>query len=558
MPDLSRRHFLLGAAVTGAALTAGRTATHLPPSQARFAFSPPQSPQVSTLPGRVVHVHSSNATTWAGQVNYWDYVNQAKVDEMVNVGLMTLTGTQIVADAWRSLLPNYQVGQGIAIKVSFNNSSNAAGGTAIDAVPEPINALISGLKLRGVAEDDIWIYDAIRAIPDRFYNGCDYRTGVRFYDQASRREATFDSTAPGSYVTFYPHSGDPLPPVTKVTDVIVNATYLINVPIMKVHSSDTAGVSLGFKNHWGTIDGPAGLHNYIMLDGPYRRADYNALVDVYRNPNIASKTVLTVADGLFGSINGYNQPPAPWSTFGNHAPHSLLFATDPIAIDCVMCDLIKAEAEEMPNTDSYLQLAYQAGLGVFERGNPWSTGYHTITYQRIEAAAQAATINLSAGWNLIALPFSPTVNYLADGATAEITAQGGNCTEINRWLNGGWSAYVRGLPFNNFALAPGSGFFCKCTKPSVWSLTGYPIQQAGVIQLNAGWNLISISHSAAPLTAQSLIAGINAQGGNCSEVDRWLNGGWNAYSAGLPFNNFAIESGQGYFVKCATSSSYAA
>jgi hypothetical protein len=505
-------------------------------------------------------MHSPDATTWTGQANYWDYVNQAKVDEMVHQGLMTLTNTRTVADAWRSLLPNYQVGQGIAIKVSFNNSSDASGGTAIDAIPEPINALISGLKLRGVAEDDIWIYDAIRAIPDRFYNGCDYRTGVRFYDQVCRREATFDSPASSAYVTFHPHSGDPMPPVTKVTDVIVNATYLINVPIMKVHSVDTAGVSLGFKNHWGTIDGPAGLHDYIMLDSPYRRADYNALLDVYQNPNIGAKTVLTMADGLFGSSGGYSQAPQPWSTFGNLPPNSLIFATDPVAIDCVMCDLLAAElVDGLPaNTDSYLQLAHQAGLGVFERGNPWSTGYHTINYQRIETTAQTATINLAAGWNLIALPFSPAINYLAESAAAEITAQGGNCTEIDRWLNGGWNAYVRGLPFNNFALAPGSGFFCKCTKPGVWSLTGYPIQLASVIQLNAGWNLISISHSATPLTAQSLIAGINAQGGQCLEVDRWLNGGWNAYIAGLPFNNFTIENGQGYFVKCVTSSSYVA
>lgn len=84
---------------------------------------------------------------------------------------MTLTGQTSVANAWQILLPNYQVGQGIAVKLSFNNSFDAGGGTAIDAVVEPINALIRGLKLRGVVEDDIWLCDATKVIPDWFVNG---------------------------------------------------------------------------------------------------------------------------------------------------------------------------------------------------------------------------------------------------------------------------------------------------------------------------------------------------------------------------------------------------
>ena len=29
-------------------------------------------------------------------------------------------------------------------------------------------------------------------------------------------------------------------------------------------------------------------------------------------------------------------------------------------------------------------LAGQAGLGVYERGDPWGSGYHQISYQRID------------------------------------------------------------------------------------------------------------------------------------------------------------------------------
>lgn len=296
---------------------------------------------------------------------------------------MTLTGQNSVANAWQVLLPNYQVGQGIAVKLSFNNSFDTGGGTAIDAVVEPINALIRGLKLRGVAEDDIWLYDATKVLPDRFVNGLDY-TGVRLYDSGAHLNATFNSANSTAVITFNPHTGDPMPPTTRVTDVVVNATYLINVPIMKFHNFGS-GVSLGMKNHWGTIDGPLPLHPYIWNTGAYLRPDYSAIVDVYKNANLGPKTVLVMADALFCSRNGYDKAPVVWETFGNKVPNSLLFAKDPVSIDCVMCDFIEQERGELEtNTDLYLSLAAQAGLGVYERGNPWTDNYTHINYLKVE------------------------------------------------------------------------------------------------------------------------------------------------------------------------------
>ena len=108
-------------------------------------------------------------------------------------------------------------------------------------------------------------------------------------------------------------------------------------------------------------------------------------MEVYFNPHISGKTILTVADGLFGSL-GYDSPPSLWSTFGNRPPNSLLFATDPVAIDCVMCDFLQAERNLLQETDSYLQIAHQAGLGVYERGDPWGSGYNQINYIKREVA----------------------------------------------------------------------------------------------------------------------------------------------------------------------------
>ena len=272
-------------------------------------------------------------------------MNQGAVDNMVDQGMMALTRTATVADAWRTLLPGYQTGQGIAIKVNFNNQ----GSGVIDALIQPVNAVVRGLKLIGVAETDIWVCDVRRSIPDRFVNGTRY-TGVHFFG-ANREPAGFVSNDPNARVTFRPPSGTPMPPATRVTDLLVAARYLINMPIMKRHG--WAGLTLTFKNHFGSIDNPAGLHDYIW---GYDSGAYNALVDLYRNPHIGGKAILTVGDGLFAAKT-YNVPPSTWTTFGNRVPNSLFFATDSVAVDCVMCDFLAASSGKkapLPTTCAWL------------------------------------------------------------------------------------------------------------------------------------------------------------------------------------------------------------
>jgi uncharacterized protein (DUF362 family) len=203
---------------------------------------------------------------------------------------------------------------------------------------------------------------------------------VTFIDNSCRNAAGWSSNDPNAYITFSQPPGIPQPPPVKITDVLINASYLINIPIMKKHST---GATLGFKNHFGTIGNPSDLHEYVLLNGSYFSPNYNPLVDLYKNPHIGGKTILTIGDGLFAA-KYFAGPPELWVTFGNQVPKSLFFSTDPVAIDCVMCDFLKAEMAIPDATYYYLQLAGSAGLGVFESGTPWGSGYNIIDYQRIE------------------------------------------------------------------------------------------------------------------------------------------------------------------------------
>ena len=327
------------------------------------------TPTQTPTPGasRVVHVHDPDATSWNGSSNYYyNYVNQSVVNEMVDRGVMALTGTATRADAWRALIPNYSGGI-VAIKVNFNNSQQ---GNLINALIHPVNAVIRGLLEIGVAAQNILVYDAVRPIPSYFRNGCLY-TGVQFYDV---NNASFPIA-----VSF----GRPGVPAEYLTSAVVNAAYLINVPIMKGHS--ISGVTLGFKNHLGTINSPLPLHDYIGPGWSHYDSGYNPMVDIHLTSHIRTKTVLVLGDGLFASRDNTNVVPTRWQTFGNQFPNSLFFARDPVAVDCVMYDLLAAEGcpYAWDEATDYLRVAAAAGLGVYEHGDPWGSGYSHIDYVKI-------------------------------------------------------------------------------------------------------------------------------------------------------------------------------
>jgi len=379
MKPCSRREFL--------ALTASFSLGILP----RLAFCKPAS--VSPHPGKpipkplVIHTHSDRATSWDYRTGwYGDYVDQTVVDLMTERGILDLTGAPTPAEAWRVILPAYQPGQKVAIKINLNNATYDSTGQVIDALPQPINAVIKGLKAIGVPENNIWVYDVTIGwhrgeIPARLMNKvATLYPGAQFHSNDGKHTTALGYSA-SQLVHFTPTAGRIISP-RPLANALVQATYLINMPIMKKHRM--AGVSLSFKHHFGSIDGCDQVHWSTTLEDPSYLPGYSGLVDIYRNPHIKGKTVLTVGDGLYGArINNYSEIPSPWATFGGKSPNSLFFSRDPVAIDCVMYDFLAAEGGVPPGSDNYLKLASAAGLGTFEHRDA-SQRYHLIDYRRIE------------------------------------------------------------------------------------------------------------------------------------------------------------------------------
>lgn len=357
-------------------------------------------------PHRVVSVHDANATSWtfpctgsgACAEYYGDdaYVDQIVVDNMVATGMKALTGETSLSGAWQKILPDYQVGEVIVIKVNFNDAIMGGGSSGyadndayVDALPQIINSIVSGLAEMGVRQSDIWVYDASRYITDRFRARIAHED-IQYFDRhgngASVQATTFDSTDPTTRVDF---SNTSYSGIHRVPDILVEAHYLINVPIMKRHGG--AGITLALKNHLGSIDGfySGGhtMHQYFYLEGSEYQSNSNPIVNINNNRHIRDKTVLIVGDALYGGWRSNNTPPERWNSFSGDSPNMLFFAADPVAIDSVMFDYLNREGHVDPSSEDILIVAAEAGLGVHERWNNDSDRqYQAIDYIEIEGA----------------------------------------------------------------------------------------------------------------------------------------------------------------------------
>jgi hypothetical protein len=79
------------------------------------------------------------------------------------------------------------------------------------------------------------------------------------------------------------------------------------------------------------------------------------------------------------------------------------------------------------------------------------------------------------------------------------------------------------------------------------------------VPLAAGYTLIALPLAPAEaLTAEGLARQIGAQGGSCASVIAYRDGAFVTHPAGTSVNNFTIEAGRGYFVRCARAGAWTA
>lgn len=335
--------------------------------------------KAQTLP-KVIHIFNKKATAWDYKTHpYINYINYDVVKEMLFKGLTTLTDTQNIKDAWRTIIYPYKEGEKIVIKPNFNNTGIGYS-KAIMTSPQVISAIIESLISSGFPAKDIIVYDLTAKKIDEIMNWLK-QYPVQFVVRRDYK-SLWDKVAARLYLGQQDSDTKALIKMRSVIKddssqsvncylpkVLANAHHLINVPVFKAHQFVLQSSAL--KNHFGTVRF-SNFNSYpVVLHG--ENIEKN-IVDIYRNEHIRLKTRITIVDGLFGAGNfnkeGYGRVPTPWKTLSRGpTPNSLFFSFDPVAMESVLADFIIKEQEVngyKPYSHQYLHDAMDIGLGIHE------------------------------------------------------------------------------------------------------------------------------------------------------------------------------------------------
>ncbi len=256
-------------------------------------------------------------------------------EEMVTDGMLRLTGESGVDAAWKKL---FRPGDVVGIKV------NAMGGTLSATRPGVIAAIVSGLKRAGIREENIIVWD-------------------RLTDELQKAGYVINQSGPGARCFGTDRDYDSYPETAGSigscfsTLVSSRCTALINVPVLKDH--DLSGVSLGLKNFYGAIHNPNKYHDHNC--DPY-------IADLNTHPYLKDKLRLTICDGLTMQYNGGPAFKPQW----NESFSTLVFGTDPVAVDRIGCRLIEEKRREkgLPSLrdagrdSAHITTAARRGLGM--------------------------------------------------------------------------------------------------------------------------------------------------------------------------------------------------
>ena len=262
----------------------------------------------------------------------------AAVRDMVDRGMMALTGESSRRDQWRRFVSTEDV---VGLKV------NGLGGPHISTKHELVRAVIEALRDSGVKPENIVVFDRyaghLKAV---VLNSNLKALGVQVVS-CEDPGIGFDSDASAF------ESGS-----THLTRILTGRiTCLINLPIVKDH--EISGTTISMKNlSHGLTDKPWELH-----------ADNcdPAIAHVNALPAITRKHRLIITDGLLGCCDG-----GPgYAPAGVVKWESLLFATDRVAHDAVTTGMIEAARRqkgfpaltEAGRPPKYLLTAEKIGLG---------------------------------------------------------------------------------------------------------------------------------------------------------------------------------------------------
>ena len=367
----------------------------------------PMGTAVGIYPGRVVWVHRPEATredcSPASVGHEWyrtENNNQPVVDTMVSTAIRRLTGTSSDASAWNAIFRfhnstrgkgavGYTSGEKVFIKTNatsswggqFNTADlSSRTGVTYYAVSETSPAIVLSVlrqlvNVVGVAQTDIFVGDPMKHI----YKHCYDLWHAEFpnvhyldtdgYTNLGREKAVKSTTAKVQYSdrgAVLKSSGSTGTVITEdmIYDIFSQAEYLLNIPMLKGHKR--AGVTMFAKNHFGshTRSSASHLHGGLVAPEeypatPYRMAYgmYRVQVDLMGHELLGKKNLFYLMDALWATDYELHIP-VKWMMppFGNDWMSSVFASFDPVAIESVGYDFLRAEFTAARGAGTYPQM----------------------------------------------------------------------------------------------------------------------------------------------------------------------------------------------------------
>ncbi len=291
-------------------------------------------------------------------------VTRRMVDQLV----LAVTGQKDLSAAWRSLVsPSDTVG----IKVS------AAGGRYFSTHPGVVEALVVGLEKAGVPRSRVIVWDRDEALlREALFTSARGGYAVRGIPPAEGydRQAQFVAPVLGRLIwgdlLFREKQLKPLGRrVTEASQLSSTShlatllshgiTKVINVPVL----SDEAGCGVAGALFNMTIPN---LDNWRRFTAPGNASASDSIGELYADPRIGGKVVLTVMDGLIAQYAG-----GPSGNPNYAFAHCTIYASkDPVALDATAFRSLEAwrrEANLPPigRRAEWLATAADLGLGHF-------------------------------------------------------------------------------------------------------------------------------------------------------------------------------------------------
>ncbi len=164
-------------------------------------------------------------------------------------------------------------------------------------------------------------------------------------------------------------------------------------------------------------------------------------------------------------------------------------------------------------------------------------------------------VNLSAGYNLIALPVQPTTPYTASTLIAEMNDAGLGITRILDFTGSGYDVYTSAGVGTDFAVVAGKGYFVRCSTGGAWNARGLPLG-AGATQilLKSGYNLVGLNREpGTPYDAAAVLAEI---GPSATRILDFTGSGYDVYTSAGVGTNFAVTKGKGYFIRSSADTTW--